>query len=165
MNRFVRRTFCALGLVAILAGCSGLTKSPTQGLMFTAPAGFDSKASMLGMMQVWTADNDRQVLMLLRLPASMRMSDALKSADLKDTKILARRSIAICGKDSATYMEVEGTRTDARTGKHDDRADIVYRRGTADTLLALYVYPRKQKPNPAAQVALRGLCAKPGSSS
>ncbi|MHB8148422.1 MAG: hypothetical protein ACYDGM_14330 [Vulcanimicrobiaceae bacterium] len=165
MNRSERGALCTLGLVAILAGCSGLTKSPTQGLVFTAPAGFASKASMLGVMQVWTADDDNQVLMLLRLPTSINMSDALKNANLKDSKILARRTITICGKQPATYMEVTGTRIEAGGRSHDDRADIVYVRGASDTMFSLYAYPRATKPNPAAQAALRGLCAKPAAGS
>ncbi len=164
MNRsFLHRALYALGAVVLLGGCSNLTKSPAQGLTFTAPAGFRSKASMLGVMQVWTAGND-QVLMLMRLPASVNFNDAFKSANMQDTKILAKRDITVCGNLPATYMELTGTRVQGND-RHDDRADVVFLKGTADTMLSLYAYPPAQKPDAAAQSALRELCARPGASS
>jgi len=165
MNRsFLHRALYALGVIVLLGGCSNLTKSPAQGLTFTAPAGFSSKASMLGVMQVWTTADNNQVLMLVRLPATVNFNDAFKSANMQDTKILAKRDITICGNLPATYMELTGTRIQGNN-RHDDRADVVFLKGTADTMLSLYAYPPAQKPDAAAQSALRELCARPGASS
>ena len=158
----------SLGMVAaaiLISGCSGLTQSPAHGLTFSAPPGFTSKASVMGVMQVWTHDDGREVLFLMRLPASVDISSALKSADFNDTKILARKSIKICGHQAATALVMAGSHgsTSSTGPRDDDRVDVVSTQASSESLIAIYAYPKTARPEPAAQAALRNLCSKPGS--
>lgn len=153
------RTLLIAATTALLVGCSGLTKSPAEGLTFTAPPGFTSKASVMGVTQIWTTSDNRQVMLVLRLPVVVTSTDALKSANVKDAKILANKAIALCGHRPAMYMELSGVNS---TDNSNEFVDAVFLRGTTHTLISMYIYSQDVKPDPAAQAALRELCAKPG---
>lgn len=161
------RRYCLLSaavvMASVLSACGNLTQSPAHDLTFQAPAGFESRASIMGMMQVWSADGGKQDLMLFRMPTGVDPHSVVKSANFKDAKILKQESITICKGEPATYLMLAGdkTKTAALPAQHEI-VQMVMLRASANTIFSMYAYPQGTSPNPAAVSALRQLCTKPG---
>lgn len=77
---------------------------------------------------------------------------------VKDTKVLRRERIKICGNQSATFVEAEGS--SASTGEHV-LIDALMTDVAGSSYFALYMRPFSAAPNPEALAALREVCAKP----
>lgn len=146
----------------LLTACGNLTKSPSEGLNFTAPARFVSKMSVLGMMQFWMDDRSDQFMVLMRLPSGTGRDAMMQNAKLKGSEILQNRAITICGRQPARFVRFEGTRT---SGQGADRRPIISDMVTKDAgdglTAAMYVYPKGAKPDPAAEQAITHLCESP----
>jgi len=138
-----------------LAACSGLTKSPADGLTFTPPAGWASSPGIMGMMQFWTSTDKKQVLMLFKVPADFKTDQAYSSADVKDAHVETQRTIKVCGSTEAQY--VKAIATSSRTGD-DNNLEMVTAKSGDGVLMAMYVYPIGVKPDGAAGAAIYQLC-------
>jgi hypothetical protein len=147
-------------LAVATIGC-GLTASPTDGLQFQPPSGWESSPGIMGFMQFWKSpSNDREVLMLFRSPKPLKPSDVFSDARLNDTlkgaTIESRSNIEICGHQPATYFRARGS--SSRGGEELVEIVITSLRGAG--YLAMYVRPLNAPGNPSALAALREVCAK-----
>jgi hypothetical protein len=147
-------------VILTLTGC-GLQASPADALQFHPPPGWQSSPGILGFMQFWRPPvDDREVLMLFKSPKPLQPSEVFSNArmsdTLKDATIDRRESIVICGHQPATYFQLHGT-----SSRGDSRAEMVMTNISGAGYFALYARPLVVPPNPAAQAALRELCAKP----
>jgi len=88
--------------VTVLAACGGAGDS----IKFTAPKKFGEPKSMLGMMQIWTTSNQKEVLMLMKLPVTANPKSALQSSSMKDATIEKQEEIKICGNQAAKYFSM-----------------------------------------------------------
>ena len=166
MKRKFLVTLGTLVYALMLSACGNLTQSPAHDLTFKAPPGFASRASIMGMMQIWTAASDTQQMMLFRMPAAVGAKQGISSANLKDAKVLKKQQISICGAQPATYLVLSGTK--AKVGsqpQRDEMVQMVMLKGKKDTVFSMYAYPKGTKPNPAAEQAMRQLCRKSGPTS
>jgi hypothetical protein len=157
------RSLARLGIVAVaaleLAGCA-FSASPAEGLRFQAPPGWRPSPGIMGFMQFWQAPNDdRSVLMLFRSPKTIAPDELFTNAQyrgtLKDTTVVRRQSIVICGHQPATYVEASGT-----SRGEPSRVDLVATNVSGASYIAMYVRPLTDSPDAKAEAALRSLCAK-----
>jgi hypothetical protein len=116
----------------------------------------------MGFMQFWRPPgDDREVLMLFKSPRPLEARDVLSNAKVGDTMrhvtVERRRTIEICGRQRATYVEARGS--GGRSG--DDRVEMMITTVAGNSYFAMYVRPLDAAPDPMAQAALRELCAKP----
>ncbi len=149
-------------LLALAAGGCAWSASPADGLRFQAPAGWRSSPGIMGFMQFWRPPgDDRQVLLLFKSPKPLQARDVFSTAQFQDTlknaTVERRRTIEICGRQPATYVEARGSGARGR----DDRVEMVMTTIAGKSYFAIYVRPLEDPPNPMAQTALRELCAKP----
>ena len=141
----------------VLAACSGLTKSPAEGLTFKAPDGWTSTPGIMGIMQLWASPGtSKEVLMLFHAPSDWKSDQALDSANVKDAQIQEQRTITICGNQSAQYLKMRATST---RGDGDQNVQMISSKGKDGTYLALYIYPIAATPDPQAQAAIYELCS------
>lgn len=150
-----------VALVALATSGCTMSASPADGLRFQPPPGWRSSPGILGLMQFWRPPaDDREVLMLFKSPKPMQPSDVFTNAQLHDTlksmTIERRRTIEICGRQPATYVEARGS-SDSRG---DERVEMVMTNAGGNGYFAMYVRPFEATPNPRAQAALRELCVK-----
>jgi hypothetical protein len=142
--------------VVLLAGCGGLTKSPAEGLTFTAPPGWTGTPGILGMAQVWTPPGDsKSVLMLIKAPAAAKLNESLESARVQDSSVKQQRTLTICTNQPARYLELTG-----KANGEDESIETVVTAVGDQHYVAMYMYPIASKPDPQAQAALRQICAK-----
>ena len=147
--------FALLGALATTA-CGGLTKSPAEGLTFTAPADWKATPGIMGMMQFWMSPDKKQALMLFRVPADFKTDQAFSSADVKDAHIESQRTIKLCGNMPAQYMKAIAT--SSRTGDDNNLEMTIAKGSDGNTLMAMYVYPIGTKPDATADAAIYQLC-------
>jgi hypothetical protein len=152
MRRF---GLAACALAFALTACGGLTKSPAEGLTFKAPAAWTSSPGIMGMMQFWTTDDKKQMLMLFKVPADFKTDQAFSSADIKDAHIETQRPIKICGNVDAEYTKAIAT--SSRTGD-DSNLEMVTSKADTGEYMALYIYPIGMKPDDTAGAAIYQLC-------
>jgi hypothetical protein len=155
--RILRYGIAACALLGALAttACSGLTKSPAEGLTFKAPADWTSSPGIMGMMQFWASPDKKQVLMLFKVPADFKTDQAFSSADVKDAHIEVQRDVKICGNVAAQY--IKGIATSSRTND-DNNLEMIVAKGTDGTYMSMYIYPIGTKPDDTADAALYQLC-------
>ncbi|MEO9170109.1 MAG: hypothetical protein ABI282_09920 [Candidatus Baltobacteraceae bacterium] len=160
----MRRTRCAGVLAALtLAACGSVSDS----VDFHAPAGYVSKASLGSFMQVWQSSDGKSALMVMQLPGEVNFERAMNSADIKNATVKKREQITICGNQPALFAEVTGTSANVKlsgdevTAKRErSNIDFLVTHGHGNSYFAMYAWPLKDAPNPAAQSAIRDLCAK-----
>jgi hypothetical protein len=153
----------AISAVLVAAGCAFHT-SPADGLTFRAPNDWKPSPGILGYVQFWRSPTERrEVLMLVKSPVRLKPDDELFSNDqfhdtVRDTKVLKRENVKICGNQPATLVEAEGS--SASTGEHV-LIDTLMTDVAGSSYFALYMRPFAAAPNPEALAALREVCAKP----
>ncbi len=152
--------FWCAGVLLISSGC-GFTGSPADGLTFQAPPGWNSSPGILGFMQFWRPpSDDREVLMLFRSPKPLSPSDVFSTQqlkqDLQSVTIERRETIKICNNQPASYVAGIG-----KSRRGEENVEMLMTTTRATTYMALYVRPTQRPPNPAAEAAVRELCAKP----
>lgn len=157
-GRFGKATFALLGVLACTA-CGGLTKSPADGLTFTAPADWKSSPGIMGMMQFWVSSDSKHVLMLFRVPTDFKTDQAFSSADVKDEHVESQRDLKLCGDVPAQYTKAIAT--SSRTGD-DTNLEMIVAKNADGEIITMYMYPIGATPNPTAEAALSQICpAKP----
>jgi hypothetical protein len=140
----------ALALCAsVLAACGGAGDS----IKFAAPKQFGEPKNMMGFMQIWTTPNQKEVLMLMKLPVTANPKSAFQSSTMKDAKILKQEEINICGNQAAKYFSM------VKPQQHQQIDAVMSPLGGA-TYMAMYGYPQGSKPDAQAESAIRDLCAK-----
>jgi hypothetical protein len=153
----LRNGIAVLALLGALAtsACGGLTKSPADGITFTAPSTWQSSPGIMGMMQFWTSPDKKQVLMLFKVPADFKTDQAFSSAEVKDAHIEEERSVKICGNMQADYTKAIAT--SSRTGD-DNNLEMIAAKADGGVFMAMYIYPIGTKPDPTAGAAIYQLC-------
>ncbi len=172
----MKRTFAALGglaLASLLAGCG----NASDNLAFKAPDGFTAKASVLGMVQIWTGGTsaDQSMIMLTKLPVKKDVVDKnfapidlSSSAGLKNDKttVESSKQITICGNQAARFVTMSSeAAAPADKNKTSQSAkqvqmEILMTNVGNNTYMAMYMHPKADKPDPAAEAALKTVCAK-----
>jgi hypothetical protein len=173
----MKRTFaalCGLAFASLLTGCG----NASDNLAFKAPAGFTAKASVLGMVQIWTSGTsaDESMLMLTKLPVKKDVTskdfapiDLSSTAGLKNDKttVDSSKQITICGNQAARLVTLT-SQAAAPSGdkqqtpqhaKHVQMEMLMTNVGN-NTYMAMYMHPKADKPDPAAEAALKTVCAK-----
>lgn len=175
----MKRTFaalCGLAFASLLAGCG----SAADNLNFKVPDGFQSKINVLGMVQVWVegASPDQSMIVLTKLPIKKNVADkGFEPVDLSSTTgiksdkatIESSKKITICGNQTARLVTMSATASTKKksangAGEHMKLEMLLTNVGN-NTYMAMYGYPKTEKPNPAAESALKSVCAKPKSTS
>lgn len=141
--------FLLTGLVLALAGCG----SPGDHLSFKPPAMYQAPKNMFGMAQLWATADDRQALMLMKLPMKMDPKHAVINAGLKDATVKSQQSIEICGNQPATHVVLEST------GKNRNSMDMVMTSSGGTSYMAMYSHPVGTPADHASEEAIRSLCA------
>jgi hypothetical protein len=154
---------CAGSLALLALTACGLTKSPAEGLNFKPPDGWQGTPGVMGRFQLWTA-NDKQMLMLLKLPADMKLTtsfdlndfqDVNGPAALKDSKVLARRNMTMCGNQQSMFLKMQGKSTRQNT---EETIEVVLSKAADGTFMAMYMRPLGSAADPAAEAAIYELC-------
>jgi hypothetical protein len=155
---------CALAAVTGLAACG----SATDNLTFKVPAGFTSKTSLLGFMQMWTkgeGDNPSMII-LARIPVKVDLNQKdFQSPDLSsytgvkngNAKLESMARITICGNQPAIL-----TKTNAADKNNKKEMEMQTLLTVVDnsTYAAVYMYPETQAVDRGAEDALKTVCAK-----
>lgn len=180
----MKRSFaalCGLAFASLLAGCG----NASDNLAFKVPNGYQSKVSVLGMVQIWTQGGsaDQSMIMLTKLPVKKDIAskdaaplDLTSTAGLKSDKttVESMQQISICGNQPARLMkmrvqESKPTATASPTGKTASAASPAAKEMQMEMLMtnvgnnsyvAMYMYPQTDKPDAAAEAALKTVCAK-----
>ena len=138
--------------IAVLAACG----SPTDSLAFKVPPGWTSKAQM-GLLQIWPGANDKQILMLMKLPVAVDVSSAMNSANMKDAKVESQQDVTICNGQKAQLISATGQ---SKNETEQDRIDMLMTAAGGNTYMAMYVRPVAAPTDAAAEASLRTVCLK-----
>jgi hypothetical protein len=160
----------AVAGVAFLSAC-GLTKSPAEDINFVAPDGWQGTPGIMGRFQLWTggAANDKQVLMLMKLPQDAKIDksfsasdfkDATGPASVKDATMLEQRTMNICGSQPAMYMKMRGVSSSTDNKKTNEMISAVISKVSDGTFMAMHMYPVGSVPDAQAEAAIYELCPK-----
>jgi hypothetical protein len=153
----------ALCVAGLLLSACGFTSSPAEGLQFQPPAGWKSSPGIMGFMQFWRPPvDDGEMLMLVKSPKPLEAKEVFSNSQmhgtLKDVTIQDLRTIQICGNQSATLLQAQGT-SSSRPEK--DQVEMIMSNAGGSSYFAMYVRPLGTPANPQASVAVRQLCLKP----
>ncbi len=152
MKRYFLPLFFAC---AALAGCG----SVTSGIDFKAPAGWTT-FSLLGRFQMWTKPspdkNKAQMVFLVRGQTVNTMD--FKQIPQAGTAIHNQKqsTIKICGNQRAQYISAVGT---SSSGGGDEALEMISAPVGDQSFLSMYIRPQAMKADPAAEAAIRSLCA------
>ncbi|HET9391969.1 MAG TPA: hypothetical protein VFO29_00410 [Candidatus Rubrimentiphilum sp.] len=152
MKRFIVPLLFAC---AALAGCG----SVTSGIDFKAPAGWTT-FSLMGRFQMWMKpgpEKDKaQMVFLIRGQTADTMDFKQipqAGSSIRNQKMSA---IKICGNQRAQYVTAVGT---SSNGGGDEALEMISAPVGDQSFLAMYIRPQSMKPDPAAETAIRSLCA------
>ncbi|MDP9110061.1 MAG: hypothetical protein M3M96_00295 [Candidatus Eremiobacteraeota bacterium] len=161
----MRRTMIAAAFSAMaLAACGSVSDSVT----FHAPPGFVSKAALGPFMEVWESVDNRSALMVMQIPGEVDINKAMSSANVKSAKVVKKQQITICGSQPAVFAELTGTTGsnikigigDGSTKTENSNIDFIVTHANGSSYFGMYAWPIHDAPDPAAQSAIRALCAK-----
>ncbi|HEY8298299.1 MAG TPA: hypothetical protein VIG32_09785 [Candidatus Baltobacteraceae bacterium] len=147
----------ALAILA-LAGCGGSASGDLAS--FKAPDGW--RGGGIGGYSMWISPDAKngsgEVLMLMRLPyrSGSHQDLSMATSQYQHAKVLQRKTIDICGKQPANYVEMAA---DQKTGKHEN-VQLVSTRYNDTVYFAMYARDAGTPANPAANTAIRSLCLK-----
>jgi hypothetical protein len=155
----MKRSLAAVLFASLaLAGCG----SATEGLDFKAPAGWTALPSFIGFghLQMWTkkASDNKQVdmLMLIRGQTTATMDlKTLPQSGMGAIKAQKTSTITICGNRRAQYLSAIGTGHGGQT----QTMEMVSAPVGDQSFLAMYIRPKTDPADPAAETAIRSLCA------
>lgn len=148
------RLVCLAGVLALLTACG----SATDAITFTAPPSFHPKASVGPFMQIWEA-KPHAAIVLMSLPVELDLDKAMDQADIKDARIEKRERITICGAQSAVFAKGQGQESDASENGPSE-VQFLATNVKGKTYMAIYARPLHSAADPAAEAAIRNLCAK-----
>jgi hypothetical protein len=143
-----RRASWTLIAASVLCSCS----SPVQSVTFKPPAGWAASPSLFGF-QAWHPKDNKQALILFKLPAATDPNRALSESNFRQFSTSLRERIRICGNQPAIFLS--GTGTGARGTQ---RLEMVMTSVGGATYLATYARDEDVRPNSEAETAIRSLC-------
>ncbi len=149
-------------LAAVFSACLALTGcgSVTQGINFKAPAGWTATPSILGRMQVWmkkAADNKQdEMVFLIRGETTNVDLKTLPQTGMGAIKAQKQAMITICGNHRAQYLSAIGSGHNGQP----QAMEMVSAPVGDQRFLAMYIRPQSDPGDPAAETAIRSLCAK-----
>ena len=152
----MKRSIAAVLLAsAALAGCG----SVTNGIDFKAPAGWTSTPSILGRMQAWikkTGDNkqDEMVFLVRGSTTSVDIKN-IPQAGVGNISMAKSATITICGNQKAQFVSGIGT----GHGSQKEVMEMVSATVGQDGFVGMYIRPASAPADPAAEAAIRSLCA------
>lgn len=155
----MRRSLAAVLFASLaLAGCG----SATEGLDFKAPAGWTAMPAFLGFghLQMWTkkasGNKQNEMLMLIRGQTTSTMDlKTLPQTGMGAIKAQKESAIMICGNRRAQYLSAIGS----GHGGQAQTMEMVSAPVGDQSFLALYIRPQSDRADPAAETAIRSLCA------
>lgn len=160
-RRIISAVLATASLIA-LAACGSATDSIT----FTAPAGYETKASLGPFMQIWANTKDEHsVLVLIALPVKSNLQEAMGKAQIQDGSLSEAKPITICGNQAAFYAEgtgkvtTTGDSSGTKTAK-PSKIEILATEVKGKTYLAMYGRPLSAPVDPAADKAVHNVCPK-----
>lgn len=136
-------------LVLTLAACG----NPGDHLSFKAPSNYQAPKNVFGMAQIWSTPDNKQALMLMKLPVKMDPKQAINSAGVKNATVKSRQAIKICGNQPATHVVMQST------GKEHSTMDMVLTSSGSASYMAMYSHAEGTPPDRASEDAIRSLCA------
>jgi hypothetical protein len=151
------RPIAALAAAAALAGCGHAADSTT----FTAPPNFRSVASIGPFMQIWEAGPENS-LILFALPVKTNLDNAMQQAQVKDVQDMHQSKIAICGGQPAMFMTAQGVASTGAKDSPPSQIEMVVTDINGKTFMAMYDRPLHAPADPAAEAAIKNICAKQG---
>jgi hypothetical protein len=152
----MKRAIAAVLLAsAALAGCG----SVTNGIDFKAPAGWTSTPSILGRMQAWMkkARDNKQDEMVFLVRGSNTNVDIknIPQAGLGSISMAKQTTITICGNQKAQFVSGVGS----GHGGQKQVMEMVSATVGQDGFVGMYLRPVSDPADPAAEAAIRSLCA------
>jgi hypothetical protein len=153
----MRRTFVVIGLAA-LAACG----SASDALTFAPPSGYTQAASIGPFMQIWDTADKHNAMILIALPAKIDLQKAMSQSSINDADVKVQKEIKICGSQPAMYADLIGTVDAAKNGATPTKSRVEFLATNVNekTYMAIYVRELQAPANPAAEAALKNLCAK-----
>lgn len=141
---------------AVLAGCG----SVTAGVDFKAPAGWTATPSILGRMQAWmrkARDNkqDEMVMLIRGSNANIDLRN-IPQAGMGQMTRVKQSTITICGNQKGQMVSGVGS---GHSGQKET-LEMVSATVGQDGYVAMYIRPQSDPADPAAEIAIRSLCAK-----
>lgn len=146
----------ALCIAGTLAGCG----SVTSGLAFQAPPGWTGTPAMFGHLQAWVKSGDQkgstQMVMLVKGNANSTHSgiNEVPPQYSKNTNVIARTSVKLCGTQPAEQEIAEGTDRDGKKSHIEIISTVIDK----DRYIAMYLRPATLPADPAAESAIHSLC-------
>lgn len=141
---------------AALAGCG----SVTSGLDFKAPPGWMATPSIMGRFQMWikqTADKNKTAQMIFLVRGQTADTMDFKQIPQAGTSIRSQKltDIKICGNQRAQHVSAVGTSSSGG----DEALEMISAPVGDQSFLAMYIRPQVEPADPAAETAIRSLCA------
>lgn len=137
------------GVVLALTACG----NPGDHLSFKAPSIYQAPKNVFGMAQIWSTADNKQALMLMKLPVKMDPKQAVNSAGVKNAKVKSQQAIKICGNQPATHVVMEST------GKERSTMDMILTSSGSASYMAMYSHEEGTPADRASEDAIRSLCA------
>lgn len=160
-----RVAIAAMFTATAFSACGSVSDS----IDFRPPAGYESKASLGPFMELWESPDKRSAIMLMQVPTEVDIDKALNSANVKNSKITARKRITICGHQPAMLLGMTGTTTgsnvkigigEGSSKTENSDIDFVMTHLDGKSYFSMYARPIHTVADPSAENAIRGLCAK-----
>jgi hypothetical protein len=156
MNARFRISIVALCIAALLGGCA----SVTSGLAFAPPSGWTGTPAMFGHLQMWMKSGQQkdttQMVMLVKGDAKNTHSDfsAVPSQYSRNTNVISRGNVKLCGTQQAEQLVAEGTDRDGKRSRIEMVSTVI----GSDRYIAMYVRPASMPADATAESAIHSLC-------
>jgi hypothetical protein len=150
----------ALGaLCVLLAGCGA---SPTTGLDFKEPPGWQSTPSFFGG-KVWINKANSNIVMLIKFAGKGGVLNASdldfgsgKNPYVGSDAFQHKTALTICGSHPATLYHS----TQSKAGDKSSDSDVLMTAWGSDMYLAIYSHPHGSAADPVAETSIRSVCLK-----
>jgi hypothetical protein len=151
------RAVCIAAVLCALCACG----SASDAVTFQAPAGFKPEMSVGPFAQGWSGPQG-QSLMLMALPAKIDLSKTVEESPVTNGTIEHDTMTTICGDQPARVLDLVGSIASSSGSKDRERRDIqtVATNAGGKTYFAIYARPIGMPANPAAEAAIRHVCAR-----
>lgn len=157
MNARFYLPIVTLCIACALAGCG----SVTNGTAFQAPAGWSGTPALFGRAQLWYKsgegkNKEPQMVMLVKGDAKNMKADFsdVPAQYGKNTDVIARGDIRVCGTQPAKQIIAEGTDKDGKRSHIEMVSTVI----GADRYVAMYIRPAAMAADNSAETAIHSIC-------
>ena len=155
--KYAYRCIVAAFAIATIAACSA---SPTEGMKFTAPAGWTGTPAVFGFQLWFNPANKSEFLMLGKLPNKIDISKyAFDSSQIKgqikNASIDKSEDVMICGNQPAKMMSLHGT---SSSSNQQEKMEMLVTNVGANSYIAMYGFPGAATANVDAEKAIKNVC-------